>query len=280
VLRSPLRLLLVLLCLLCCAPAAYAAPGSGSGGSGSGGSGWAAPLAGPLVVRRPFDPPASAWGRGHRGVDLAGVAGEDVLAAGLGVVTYAGLLAGRGVVAVDHGTLRTTYEPVDSPPPVGTVVLPGEAIGTLARGHAGPALPGETLLHWGLLRGDTYLDPLSLLRRAPSRLVPVAPAAVAPADPVPASPVAAAVRPPARVATWAGAQPVPAAVRDPGPRRGPGRRAPAGPLAASALLLGGAGAAVSRAGRRASRAAAARPSYASGRSGSPSRRAPGRSPPA
>jgi hypothetical protein len=28
------------------------------------------------------------------------------------VVTFAGLVAGKGVVVIKHGTLRTTYEPV------------------------------------------------------------------------------------------------------------------------------------------------------------------------
>ena len=31
-----------------------------------------------------------------------------------GTVTFAGRLAGRGVVVVDHGGLRTTYEPVSA----------------------------------------------------------------------------------------------------------------------------------------------------------------------
>jgi murein DD-endopeptidase MepM/ murein hydrolase activator NlpD len=53
------------------------------------------------------------FGPGHRGVDLAAVAGAPVLAAGAGTVVFAGTVAGRGVVSVDHsGGLRTTYEPV------------------------------------------------------------------------------------------------------------------------------------------------------------------------
>ena len=65
-------------------------------------AGWRWPLAGHPVVARGFDPPALPWGAGHRGVDLRGRRGAPVYAAGAGVVGYAGLLAGRGVVTVHH----------------------------------------------------------------------------------------------------------------------------------------------------------------------------------
>ncbi|MDP9183576.1 MAG: M23 family metallopeptidase, partial [Actinomycetota bacterium] len=97
---------------------------------------WGWPLAGQPVVDRPFQPPASAWGAGHRGVDLRGELGEPVLSAGPGRVSYAGLLAGRGVVTVTHENgLRTTYEPLDSTLTVGDLVERGDVIGTLSTGH-------------------------------------------------------------------------------------------------------------------------------------------------
>ncbi|MBC7373849.1 MAG: M23 family peptidase, partial [Frankiales bacterium] len=70
---------------------------------------WGWPVAGAREVGRPFAPPASRYSAGHRGVDLPAPAGTAVRAAGAGRVSYAGLLAGRGVVVVVHGTLRTTY---------------------------------------------------------------------------------------------------------------------------------------------------------------------------
>src|SRR5690606_20733419 len=73
---------------------------------------WVWPLTPTPRVERRFDPPSHPWGAGHRGVDLAGAVGQPVRSAGTGVVVYAGLLAGRGVVSVSHGALRTTYEPV------------------------------------------------------------------------------------------------------------------------------------------------------------------------
>lgn len=127
----------------------------------------------PLVPRpaiaRGFEPPASLWGAGHRGVDLVGRAGQQVHASLGGTVTFAGPIAGRGVVVVDHGDLRTTYEPVGTTVSVGDVVTRGAVVGTLqrARSHCLP----RSCLHWGLLRGDTYLNPLVLVGGGPLRLL-------------------------------------------------------------------------------------------------------------
>src|SRR5689334_2870827 len=60
------------------------------------------PLAPPHPVLRAFDPPPAPWASGHRGVDLGGSPGDPVLAAGAGVVVFAGQLADRPVVSVDH----------------------------------------------------------------------------------------------------------------------------------------------------------------------------------
>ncbi len=72
----------------------------------------------PRVVQA-FDPPDTPWGAGHRGVDLAGTLGQVVHTALAGRVTFAATLAGRGVVVVDHGATRTTYEPVAARRPGG-----------------------------------------------------------------------------------------------------------------------------------------------------------------
>jgi murein DD-endopeptidase MepM/ murein hydrolase activator NlpD len=124
----------------------------------------------PQVVHR-FDPPADPWGAGHRGVDLLGRRGQEVRTALAGTVSFAGTLAGRGVVVVDHGDTRTTYEPVDPAVAVGTVVATGAVIGHLEStlSHCFPLI----CLHWGLLRGEQYLDPLSLLGAGPVRLLPL-----------------------------------------------------------------------------------------------------------
>jgi murein DD-endopeptidase MepM/ murein hydrolase activator NlpD len=130
---------------------------------------WTWPLS-PPQIERLFDPPSHPWGAGHRGVDLAGAEGQAVRSAGAGVVVYAGLLAGRGVVSVSHGALRTTYEPVAPAVRAGTRVAAGSVLGTLTtdRSHC----QHMACLHWGLRQGDRYLDPLSLIATGPPRLLP------------------------------------------------------------------------------------------------------------
>lgn len=124
----------------------------------------------PEVIRR-FDQPESPWAAGHRGVDLAGRAGQAVRAALPGRVTYAASLAGRGVVVVDHGDTRTTYEPVRADVRVGDLVAAGGRLGALEA--AGSHCPPGICLHWGWLRGDDYLDPLRLVGLGPVRLLPL-----------------------------------------------------------------------------------------------------------
>lgn len=118
-----------------------------------------------------FDPPTSQWGAGHRGVDLLGSVGQPVRAALPGTISFAGVLAGRGVVVVDHGATRTTYEPVSTTRHVGDAVDAGTRIGTLQLGgsHCFP----RACLHWGWLEGEAYLDPLRLVGMGPIRLLPL-----------------------------------------------------------------------------------------------------------
>jgi murein DD-endopeptidase MepM/ murein hydrolase activator NlpD len=166
------RRLLVFVLVLGALTAVVALTAPVSASAAPDGTGWRAPTGEPIRVIRGFLPPRQRWLAGHRGIDLAAAPGAAIVAAGPGVVTYVGKLAGRGVVTVTHGTLRTTYEPVRATVAAGDRVDAGQQIGTLeAVGHCG----SQTCLHWGLLRDDTYLDPLSLLRRGPSRLLPVWP---------------------------------------------------------------------------------------------------------
>ncbi|WP_278260217.1 hypothetical protein [Nocardioides convexus] len=88
-----------------------------------------------------------------------------------GRVTFAGRIAGRGVVVVGHGETRTTYEPVAAVVHVGDVLVGGAVIGTLevVGSHCFP----RACLHWGWIRGETYLDPLLLVGGGPVRLLPL-----------------------------------------------------------------------------------------------------------
>ena len=119
----------------------------------------------PAEVTGSFDPPAQNWDSGHRGIDLATSTGTVVMSAADGIVTFAGSLAGRGVVVVDHGSVRTTYEPVHAAVTVGDWVSASDEIGAIetGTGHCGDG----SCLHWGLRRGDTYLDPRLLLGLRP-----------------------------------------------------------------------------------------------------------------
>jgi murein DD-endopeptidase MepM/ murein hydrolase activator NlpD len=147
-------LLLVVAVLLCGAEPAAGAPHRPAVPGGR----W--PLAGAPRVVRPFEAPAHRYGAGHRGADLAGRVGMPVLAALPGRVAFAGLVAGRGVVSVDTGALRTTYEPVAAQVRAGDVLAAGDPLGVLTAGsHC-----REPCLHWGLRSGQDYLDPLRTLR--------------------------------------------------------------------------------------------------------------------
>jgi murein DD-endopeptidase MepM/ murein hydrolase activator NlpD len=135
---------------------------------------WAWPLLPRPTVLAGFDPPDVRWGSGHRGVDLGATIGQPVLAPTDGVVAFRGVVVDRPVLVVTTGDgLRTTFEPVDSELSVGTVVTRGQTIGTVAAtpGHCAPA----TCLHWGVLSGDTYLDPLALVGAVRVILLPLHP---------------------------------------------------------------------------------------------------------
>jgi hypothetical protein len=108
-----------------------------------------------------------------------------VLAATTGTVTFAGTVAGRGVVTITTGAARTTYEPVVPEVSVGTAVQPGTVIGHLSA--AASHCPPSTCLHWGYLRGKQYLNPLALIPHPPVRLLPLT---TPPLQPVPAPPLA------------------------------------------------------------------------------------------
>ena len=129
------------------------------------------PLSGAPRVLTLFDPPPIRYQAGHLGVDLAAAAGAPVLAAGPGTVTFAGPVAGRTVVVINHPDgVRTEYEPLAPTVRAGSVVRAGQPIGVVAGAHT--SCPSGCL-HWGARRGSTYLDPMSLLAKlGPVRLIP------------------------------------------------------------------------------------------------------------
>lgn len=186
---APSRLIAAAAALALCAHLLAAVPASAGGAAGSPGAvaapsagadagrraprpAYTWPTGGPAAVLEGFDPPAVVWGSGHRGVDLALTAGSPVLAAGDGTVVFAGMVAGRPVVSIDHADgIRTTYEPVEAVVGAGETVARGQVIGTLVAGHRAD---GVDALHWGARTGPkTYVNPLRLLDPPVIRLKPV-----------------------------------------------------------------------------------------------------------
>ncbi|WP_114592480.1 murein hydrolase activator EnvC family protein [Euzebya pacifica] len=133
------------------------------------GTGAIRPVPGRVV--RFFDPPEHPYGPGHRGVDLAAEPGDAVRAVLSGTVAFAGPVADRGWVTVDHGGgLRTTYGDLVPSVEAGATVLAGEVVGHLAEGvghldwGARLARVGDGGSTGSAGAGD-YIDPLSLLER-------------------------------------------------------------------------------------------------------------------
>lgn len=116
-------------------------------------------------VLRGFAPPRTAFGPGHRGVDLELAAGAPVRSAAAGRVAFAGAVAGMRWVSIAHpdGHL-TSYGPLAGlRVQVGQHVERGEVMATLDAGGHG-AGGRDRGLHWGARdAGNAYIDPLTLL---------------------------------------------------------------------------------------------------------------------
>jgi hypothetical protein len=123
---------------------------------------YAAPVAG--AVLQGFDPPDTTFGAGHRGVDLAAVAGDVVGAAADGRVVFAGSVAGDVWVSIAHADgVTTSYGPMaDLRVRAGQDLARAETLGRLAAGGHGTGRR-DAGLHWGARIGGRYIDPMDLL---------------------------------------------------------------------------------------------------------------------
>jgi murein DD-endopeptidase MepM/ murein hydrolase activator NlpD len=124
---------------------------------------YVAPVAGPIVDH--FRPPSCRWCPGNRGVDYATRPGDPVRASAGGVVTFAGRIGADLYVTVQHRDgLRTSYAYLAT-----IAVTEGQPVDQGAvLGTAGSSM------HFGVRRGDVYLDPELLLAgwRVRPRLMP------------------------------------------------------------------------------------------------------------
>lgn len=123
---------------------------------------WSWPLSPRPAVLRAFDPPARPWLSGHRGVDLeASQVGAPLVSPAAGTVSFVGIVVDRPVITIDHGNgLRSSFEPVASFLTAGSAVGKGDVLGHVEAGHCGPAPP---CLHWGVRRGEDYVNPLAFV---------------------------------------------------------------------------------------------------------------------
>lgn len=117
-----------------------------------------------------FDASATRYSAGHRGVDVSASPGEPVHASADGTVFFAGMVAGRPVLSVDHGGgIRTTYIPVAATVRTGEGVRAGQVLGTVGTDdHC-----ASQCLHWGLTNGVDHFDPLASMGSPTIRLLPL-----------------------------------------------------------------------------------------------------------
>jgi murein DD-endopeptidase MepM/ murein hydrolase activator NlpD len=125
---------------------------------------WLWPVPAPIRVVSPFRAPPSPYAAGHRGIDVATEPGATVVAAADGVVSFAGPVAGRGVVAIDHGGgVVSAIEPVEPAVVEGATVAAGDVIGTVATGgHC-----GSECVHFGVRIDGEYVSPFLFLGGLP-----------------------------------------------------------------------------------------------------------------
>jgi murein DD-endopeptidase MepM/ murein hydrolase activator NlpD len=129
---------------------------------------WRWPLEEPITVAKPFDLPKEPWLAGHRGIDLKTAADGSVFAPADGQISYVGWIVDRNVVVIDHGGLRSTLEPVETQLTVGCRVSKGELIGQISTQGAAHC---DLCLHWGVRRGQDYLDPALLVDPRPRAIL-------------------------------------------------------------------------------------------------------------
>ena len=100
----------------------------------------------------------------HKGVDFAGTDGDDVLATGAGVVTWAGKRSGYGLlIEIDHGAgLKTRYgHAKELKVNTGDVVAKGETIALM--GNTGRSTGAH--VHYEVLNKDKQVNPRKYVYR-------------------------------------------------------------------------------------------------------------------
>lgn len=160
---APLLLLSVVLLAPLAVPA-QAAPARVAPAQPAGEARWGWPVGPPVAVVEPYRAPPTPYAPGHRGIDLAASSGTPVLAPASGTVSFSGPVAGRPLVAIDHGDgYVSAIEPVSGLVEVGAVVEPGARLGQVALGgHC-----DGRCVHFGVRLHGEYVSPMLLLDSVP-----------------------------------------------------------------------------------------------------------------
>ena len=121
---------------------------------------WNYPLTSPPAVLRDFQAPASAYGAGHRGLDLLSTAGAVLLAPVGGTVAFNRSVAGKPVLVLSTTNgLRVSFEPACSQMQVGSVVSAGQILGSVCGGSYVSHCAPQLCVHWGVRNNLGYLSP-------------------------------------------------------------------------------------------------------------------------
>ncbi|WP_187432695.1 M23 family metallopeptidase [Agromyces mariniharenae] len=125
---------------------------------------WRWPVPPPIRVVSPFRAPASPYASGHRGIDIVVERGATIVAPESGTINFAGAVAGRNVVAIDHGGgIVSAIEPVDALVSRGQAVAAGDPIGVVsAGGHC-----DSGCVHFGVRIDGEYVSPFLFLGGIP-----------------------------------------------------------------------------------------------------------------
>lgn len=129
---------------------------------------WIWPVDAPHRVMREFMAPATEYGAGHRGIDIAVAPGTSVRAPAAGRVLFSGSVAGRGVLTIEHpNDVVSTIEPIEAFVTVGDIVSAGDVVGVVAPPDVvWDASHVCSCVHVGARYRGSYVSPRTLLEQA------------------------------------------------------------------------------------------------------------------
>jgi murein DD-endopeptidase MepM/ murein hydrolase activator NlpD len=129
---------------------------------------WGWPVPAPHLLIRGYESPPTRYGAGHRGIDIEAPPGTVVLAPDDGVVSFAGWVVDRPVLAIRHSDgIVSSFEPIDASVSAGDAVVRGQPVGAVAEASEGSIPHCFGCLHLGARHDGDYLSPLALLEGIP-----------------------------------------------------------------------------------------------------------------